>query len=68
MKRVRRFPWVSIALFGGTLAIYVLTLTPGVLGGDVGELQFVPYILSMAHPTGTPLYCLLGWLWTRLPL
>jgi hypothetical protein len=68
MNRLRRFPWVSIALFGGTLAIYVLTLTPGVLGGDVGELQFVPYILSMAHPTGTPLYCLLGWLWTRLPL
>ena len=68
MQRLKRMPWVSIALFGGTLVIYVLTLTPGVLGGDVGELQFVPYILSMAHPTGTPLYCLLGWLWTRLPL
>jgi hypothetical protein len=59
---------VHVALFAGTLAIYVLTLTPGVLGGDVGELQFVPYILGMAHPTGTPFYCLLGKLWTMLPL
>jgi len=65
---VQRIPWDSIALFAGTLAVYVLTLTPGVLGGDVGELQFVPHILGLAHPTGTPFYVLLGWLWTKLPL
>lgn len=50
------------------LVIYILTLTPGVLGGDVGELQFVPYTLGLAHPTGTPFYILLGKLWTMLPL
>jgi len=50
------------------LAVYVLTLTPGVLGGDPGELQFVPHILSIPHPTGTPLYCILGKLWSALPL
>jgi hypothetical protein len=55
-------------LFVVLLVVYLLTLTPGVLGGDVGELQFVPYILGMAHPTGTPFYCLLGKLWTLLPL
>jgi hypothetical protein len=65
---VRRIPWVCIVLFAGVLAIYVQTLTPGVLGGDIGELQFVPYILGMTHPTGTPFYCLLGKLWTMLPV
>lgn len=48
--------------------MYVLTLAPGVLGGDAGELQFVPYILGMPHPTGYPLYVLLGRLWSSLPL
>ncbi len=67
-RAIRRIPWLPAALFAGLLLIYVLTLTPGVLGGDVGELQFVPFILGLAHPTGTPFYCLLGWLWTRLPL
>ncbi len=50
------------------LAVYVRTLAPGVLGGDAGELQFVPAILSLPHPTGTPLYILLGKLWSLLPL
>jgi hypothetical protein len=65
---IHRVPWVQVALFVGLLTIYALTLTPGVLGGDVGELQFVPHILGMTHPTGTPLYCIVGRLWTALPL
>jgi hypothetical protein len=63
-----RSAWIAVALFAAVLVVYLLTLAPGVLGGDVGELQFVPYILGMAHPTGTPFYCLLGKLWTFLPL
>jgi len=52
----------------GTLALlaYLGTLSPGVLGGDAGEMQFVPHILSLAHPTGYPLQTLLGRLWTLL--
>ena len=51
------------------LIVYVLTLLPGVAGGDAGELQVVPYALSLAHPTGYPLQTLLGKLWvTILPL
>ena len=64
---VRSVPWVHLALFTGVLVVYLLTLAPGVLGGDAGEYQFVPYILSMAHPTGTPIYILLGKLWSSLP-
>jgi hypothetical protein len=64
---VRRQPrlWVAISVFGLCLAVYVLTLAPGVLGGDSGEFQYIPYILGVTHPTGYPLYTLLGWLWTH---
>jgi hypothetical protein len=59
---------VSIALFAVVLTLYLRTLAPGALGGDPGELQFVPAILGMPHPTGTPLYVLLGKAWSLLPL
>jgi hypothetical protein len=61
----RPWLWVATGVFGVCLAVYVLTLAPGVLGGDSGELQYIPYILGVAHPTGYPLYTLLGWLWTH---
>jgi hypothetical protein len=63
-----RLRWLWIVLAIAVLAVYLRTLAPGILGGDPGELQFVPYILSMPHPTGTPLYCLLGKAWSALPL
>ena len=46
--------------------LYVTTCAPSVLFGDSGEFQFVPYILGIAHPTGYPLYVILGWLWSHL--
>jgi hypothetical protein len=66
--RARLLPWLPLALLCTTLTLYCTTLAPGVLGGDPGEYQFVPYILSMPHPTGTPLYILLSKLWSALPL
>ncbi len=36
------------------------------MGGDAGELQFVPYILGLTHPTGYPLLTLLGKLWVTI--
>ncbi len=60
---------IPVGIFAFVLAVYTRTLAPGVIGGDAGELQFVPYILGLAHSTGYPLYCLLGKLWiTLLPL
>jgi hypothetical protein len=61
-------------LIPGTLALlafilYASTTAPTVLAADGGEFQFVPYILGLAHPTGYPLYLLLGWAWSHaLPL
>jgi hypothetical protein len=65
---VDRDRWAWIVLGAGVLVVYLLTSSPGVQGGDPGELQFVPHILSLPHPTGTPLYVLLGKVWTLLPL
>lgn len=48
------------------LIFYLKTLAPGVLEGDPGEFQFVPYILGIPHPPGYPLFCFLGWLWSHL--
>lgn len=33
---------------------------------DTAELQGVPYILGIAHPTGFPLYTLVGYLWSHV--
>ncbi|MCS7287038.1 MAG: DUF2723 domain-containing protein [Anaerolineae bacterium] len=48
------------------LAFYLRTLAPGVLEGDPGEFQFVPYVLGIPHPPGYPLFCFLGWIWSHL--
>lgn len=38
---------------------------PGVLAGDSGELQFAAWLAGLPHPTGYPLYMLLGWAWSH---
>src|SRR5690349_15225230 len=61
---------LNLSLVVGTIAfaVYVLTLSRGVLGGDAGELQFVPPILGLTHPTGYPLQVLLHFAWSFLPI
>ncbi len=59
-------PLIALLLGAGAFGLYLLTLAPTVLAGDAGEFQFVPYLLGVAHPTGYPLYSLLGWLWSHL--
>jgi len=63
----RRAGILSAAVIGGIcLSLYLSTIAPSALGGDAGELQFVPYILSLTHPTGYPLHTLLGKLWATV--
>ena len=50
------------------LALYLRTLAPDVLVGDSGEFQFTGAILGVPHPTGYPLYTLLGKLLSLLPV
>lgn len=50
------------------LTLYTATLMPDVLPADSGEFQRVAATAGLAHPPGYPLYMLLGWLFTKLPL
>ena len=66
-RRSRRLDWlvgvgVTLAAFG----LYLSTLAPTVLEADAGEFQFTPWLPGIAHPTGYPLYLLVGWVWTHL--
>ncbi|MFN2185792.1 MAG: protein O-mannosyl-transferase family, partial [Anaerolineae bacterium] len=58
-----------VGLFAASLALYVQTLAPSVaaLFDDSLEFPLVSYRLGIAHPTGYPLYTLLGKLYTLLP-
>ena len=62
--RVRLGPaaLLAVALF----AVYVAGAAPTIYVGDSGELATAVYVLGIPHPTGYPLYVLLGKLWTEL--
>lgn len=48
--------------------VYVLTLAPTVTFIDSGELATVASKLGVAHPTGYPLFTVLGNLFTKIPI
>jgi 4-amino-4-deoxy-L-arabinose transferase-like glycosyltransferase len=45
--------------------VYGRGAAPGVLTGDSGELQFAAWLAGLSHPTGYPLYLILGWAWSH---
>lgn len=51
-----------------SFAVYAITAAPGVTFTDSGELAAVCVTLGIAHPTGYPLFILLGHFWSLLPL
>lgn len=53
---------LSLALF----ILYALGACPTIYVGDSGELVAATYTLGVPHPTGYPLYVLLGKLWTLI--
>ncbi len=55
----------TAVLFG---VLYFFTLAPGLLPADNGEFQLVAAQLGVAHPPGFPLYTLLAYLMTWLPI
>jgi len=62
-----RTAWLLFGcIFCAALLLYARTAAPSVLSGDSAEFQFVAPTLSVAHPTGYPLYTLLGWLYVTL--
>jgi len=50
-----------------SLALYVRTLAPSLLYGDIAEFQTLSYTLGMTHPSGYPTQIIFGKLFTFLP-
>ncbi|HEV3153325.1 MAG TPA: DUF2723 domain-containing protein [Candidatus Baltobacteraceae bacterium] len=48
------------------LAIYCRSASSDPASWDTAEMQSVPYVLGIAHPTGFPLYTLLGWIFSHV--
>ncbi len=47
---------------------YLITIAPSVIQIDSGELAAVQSTLGIAHPTGYPLFTLIGFLFLKIPL
>ncbi|MDB5076365.1 MAG: hypothetical protein JWO42_2544 [Chloroflexi bacterium] len=66
-----RTAWLAAVLAGFTaFIVFLLSLAPSITQGyntgDSGELASTAYTLGISHPTGSPLYTMLGYLVTHL--
>jgi len=66
MLKPHRFAACAVGLVA--FIFYVLTLAPSVVFIDSGELATVAATLGIAHPTGYPLFSLVGYVFTHLPI
>ncbi|MEW6104503.1 MAG: DUF2723 domain-containing protein [bacterium] len=58
----------GILVFFVSFGVYLHTLAPTVTSGDVGDHIVCAWLLSIPHPTGYPLYMMLGHLFCLLPI
>ncbi len=56
---------IALVAFALALAVYLRGVAPDVLSGDAGEFHAAAWQWGLAHPTGYPLYLMLGGLWQR---
>jgi Protein of unknown function (DUF2723) len=59
---------VAVGVVIAALLVYLATLLPGMAFGDWGEMQVVPHILGIPHPTGYPTYLLLAAAVDQVPI
>lgn len=69
-RRGRVLPrdFVPLIVGGISFAVYHRTVMPGIAFADWGEMQTVPHVLGVAHPTGYPTYVILAWLAQLAPI
>jgi hypothetical protein len=58
----------ALIVFIITFIVYLQTMAPSVPFIDGGELATVCATLGIAHPTGYPIFCLIGYLFSHLPI
>ncbi len=56
----------DLAAFLVPAVVYIASASHEPGSWDTAELQGVPYILGISHPTGFPFYVLLGYAWSHL--
>ena len=57
---------IALALAAGVFVVYALGACRTIYVGDSGELVTAVAVLGIPHPSGYPLYVMLGKLWTLL--
>lgn len=69
MRRNREIRYLlgCLVCLAGTAVVYALTLAPTVQGFDSAELTVGAATLGLVHPTGYPLYMLIGHAAAQLP-
>ena len=66
MTFIKKYFYFVTAFF--VFIIYLFTLAPSVVQIDSGELAAVQITLGIAHPTGYPLFTIIGYLFSLIPL
>lgn len=66
MKIVQKYYFILASII--TFFIYLFTLAPSVIQIDTGELAAVQALLGIAHPTGYPIFTIVGFLFSKIPL
>ncbi|MBI3365568.1 MAG: DUF2723 domain-containing protein [Ignavibacteriae bacterium] len=59
---------IAALIAAAAFIVYLTTLCTTTNFIDSGELSTVAYTLGIAHPTGYPLFTLIGWIFAHLPL
>ncbi|MCJ7650040.1 MAG: DUF2723 domain-containing protein, partial [Candidatus Lokiarchaeota archaeon] len=66
MKSINKYFYLLTGFIA--FVVYLFTLAPSVIQIDTGELAAVQASLGIAHPTGYPLYTIIGFLFSKIPL
>lgn len=51
-----------------TMVVYIITMSRGVMPIDAGELAASQYYLGISHPSGYPLFNIIGFIWSKIPI
>jgi hypothetical protein len=68
-KLIKNNPRIIIyLLFFITFPVYAYNLSPGIYGGDSGDFASAIITKGVPHPSGYPLYTMLGILFMKIPI